>query len=40
MSLHKIISSLVPFVCVMLGCVLTITYVHALSLFLRNLVYK
>jgi C4-dicarboxylate transporter, DctM subunit len=38
-SLDRIIGQLVPFVLVVLGCLLVITYVPALSLTLRDLVY-
>jgi C4-dicarboxylate transporter DctM subunit len=38
-SLDKIIPKLIPFVLVVLGCVMIITYFPALSLFLRDLVY-
>jgi tripartite ATP-independent transporter DctM subunit len=39
-SLDRIISPLVPFVLVVLGCLMVITYVPELSLGLRDLVYK
>ena len=39
-SLDKIIRHLLPFVAVILGCLLVITYVPALSLTLRDLVYR
>lgn len=39
MSLDKIIRDLVPFVLVILTCLMIITYVPSLSLFLRDLVY-
>ena len=39
-SLDKIIRHLVPFVCVVLACLMVITYVPALSLGLRDLVYR
>jgi C4-dicarboxylate transporter, DctM subunit len=39
-SLDRIIGHLVPFVLVVLGCLMVITYVPALSLGLRDLVYK
>ncbi len=39
-SLDKIIRHLIPFVCVILACLLIITYVPALSLGLRDLVYR
>ena len=39
-SLDRIISQLLPFVGVVLGCLMVVTYVPALSLFLRNLVYR
>ena len=38
-SLDKIITSLVPFVLVILSCLMVVTYVPQLSLFLRDLVY-
>jgi C4-dicarboxylate transporter, DctM subunit len=38
-SLDRIITSLVPFVLVVLGCLLLITYIPEISLFLRDLVY-
>ena len=38
-SLDKIIKYLVPFVCVVLACLMVITYVPQISLFLRDLVY-
>ncbi|NKE65903.1 TRAP transporter large permease [Ramlibacter sp. RBP-2] len=39
-SLDRIIGQLVPFVLVVLGCLMIVTYVPALSLALRDLVYK
>ncbi|HOB96808.1 MAG TPA: TRAP transporter large permease subunit, partial [Aquabacterium sp.] len=39
-SLDKIIRHLVPFVGVVLACLMVITYVPALSLVLRDLVYR
>ncbi len=39
-SLDRIVAPLVPFVLVVLGCLLVITYVPALALTLRDLVYK
>jgi C4-dicarboxylate transporter, DctM subunit len=39
-SLDRIIPYLLPFVLVILGCLMVITYVPELSLFLRDLVYK
>jgi C4-dicarboxylate transporter, DctM subunit len=39
-SLDKIIRHLVPFVGVVLACLMVITYVPALSLALRDLVYR
>jgi tripartite ATP-independent transporter DctM subunit len=39
-SLDKIIRHLVPFVCVVLTCLMVITYVPVLSLGLRDLVYR
>jgi len=38
-SLDRMVTSLVPFVLVVLGCLMVITYVPALSLGLRDLVY-
>jgi tripartite ATP-independent transporter DctM subunit len=38
-SLDRIVTSLIPFVLVVLACLLVITYVPALSLGLRDLVY-
>lgn len=38
-SLDRIIGQLVPFVCVVLACLMVITYVPAISLTLRDLVY-
>jgi tripartite ATP-independent transporter DctM subunit len=38
-SLDRIVSRLVPFVLVVLGCLMVITYVPALSIGLRDLVY-
>jgi len=38
-SLDRIIAHLLPFVCVILACLMVITYVPQLSLFLRDLVY-
>jgi TRAP-type C4-dicarboxylate transport system permease large subunit len=38
-SLDRIISSLLPFVLVVLGCLMIVTYVPQLSLGLRDLVY-
>jgi C4-dicarboxylate transporter, DctM subunit len=38
-SLDRIIGSLIPFVLVVLGCLMVITYVPEISLFLRDLVY-
>jgi TRAP-type C4-dicarboxylate transport system permease large subunit len=38
-SLDKIIVYLVPFVLVILACLMVVTYVPQLSLFLRDLVY-
>jgi TRAP-type C4-dicarboxylate transport system permease large subunit len=37
--LDRIIRQLIPFVLVVLACLLVITYVPAISLTLRNLVY-
>jgi tripartite ATP-independent transporter DctM subunit len=39
-SLDRIISPLVPFVAVVLGCLMIITYVPVISLGLRDLVYR
>ncbi len=39
-SLDRIVTQLVPFVLVVLACLMVITYVPAISLFLRNLVYR
>ena len=39
-SLDRIVSPLVPFVLVVLGCLMVITYVPVLSLGLRDLVYR
>jgi C4-dicarboxylate transporter, DctM subunit len=39
-SLDRIIPYLLPFVLVVLGCLMVVTYVPELSLFLRDLVYK
>ena len=39
-SLDRIIPYLVPFVLVILGCLMVVTYVPQLSLFLRDLVYS
>lgn len=38
-SLNRIVSALIPFVVVILGCLMLITYVPEISLFLRDLVY-
>ena len=38
-SLDRIITSLIPFVLVILGCLMLITYIPEISLFLRDLVY-
>ena len=38
-SLDRIVRHLLPFVCVILACLMVITYVPSLSLFLRDLVY-
>ena len=38
-SLDRIIKDLVPFVCVVLACLMVISYVPQLSLALRDLVY-
>ena len=39
-SLDRMIKDLIPFVCVILVCLMIITYVPAISLTLRDLVYK
>ena len=39
-SLDRIITQLLPFVAVILGCLMVITYVPSISLFLRDLVYR
>lgn len=39
-SLDRIIPYLLPFVLVVLGCLMVVTYVPELSLFLRDIVYK
>ena len=39
-SLDRIVTQLLPFVAVVLSCLMVITYVPSLSLFLRDLVYK
>ena len=39
-SVDQIVTRLVPFVAVALGCLMVVTYVPALSLFLRDLVYR
>jgi TRAP-type C4-dicarboxylate transport system permease large subunit len=39
-SLDRIIPYLLPFVMVILACLMVVTYVPELSLFLRDLVYK
>ncbi len=39
-SLDRIIPYLLPFVLVVLGCLMVVTYVPELSLYLRDLVYK
>ena len=39
-SLDRMIKDLIPFVCVILACLMIITYVPAVSLTLRDLVYK
>ena len=39
-SLDRIVTQLVPFVCVVLLCLMVITYVPAISLTLRDLVYR
>jgi C4-dicarboxylate transporter, DctM subunit len=39
-SLDRIVTQLIPFVLVVLACLMLITYVPGISLFLRDLVYK
>ena len=39
-SLDQMVMRLVPFVAVVLGCLMVVTYVPALSLFLRDLAYR
>lgn len=39
-SLDRIVTQLIPFVLVVLGCLMVITYVPQISLFLRDLVYR
>jgi tripartite ATP-independent transporter DctM subunit len=39
-SLDRIVTQLIPFVLVVLGCLMVITFVPALTLSLRDLVYK
>jgi C4-dicarboxylate transporter DctM subunit len=39
-SLDRIVTQLVPFVLVVLGCLMVITYVPQIALFLRDLVYR
>ncbi len=39
-SLDRIVTQLLPFVCVVLACLMVITYVPALTLTLRDLVYR
>jgi C4-dicarboxylate transporter, DctM subunit len=38
-SLDRIVTSLIPFVLVVLGCLMLITYIPEISLFLRDLAY-
>jgi TRAP-type C4-dicarboxylate transport system permease large subunit len=38
-SLDRIIKDLIPFICVILTCLMVITYVPEISLALRDLVY-
>ncbi len=40
LSLDQIVTRLVPFVAVVLGCLMAVTYVPTLTLFLRDLVYR
>jgi tripartite ATP-independent transporter DctM subunit len=39
-SLDQMVTRLLPFVAVVLGCLMVVTYVPALTLFLRDLVYR
>lgn len=39
-SLDRIVTQLIPFVLVVLGCLMVVTYVPQISLFLRDLVYR
>jgi C4-dicarboxylate transporter, DctM subunit len=39
-SLDRIVTQLVPFVCVVLTCLMVITYVPPISLLLRDWVYR
>ena len=39
-SLDRIVTQLVPFVLVVLGCLMVVTYVPQIALFLRDLVYR
>jgi tripartite ATP-independent transporter DctM subunit len=39
-SLDQIVTRLVPFVAVVLGCLMVVTYVPMLTLFLRDLIYR
>jgi TRAP-type C4-dicarboxylate transport system permease large subunit len=39
-SLDQMVTRLVPFVAVVLGCLMVVTYVPSVSLFLRDLVYR
>jgi C4-dicarboxylate transporter DctM subunit len=39
-SLDRIVTQLIPFVLVVLGCLMVITYVPQIALFLRDLVYR
>ncbi len=39
-SLDRIVTQLIPFVLVVLGCLMLITYMPVISLGLRDLVYR
>jgi TRAP-type C4-dicarboxylate transport system permease large subunit len=39
-SLDRIIKDLIPFICVILACLMLISYVPEISLALRDLVYN
>jgi TRAP-type C4-dicarboxylate transport system permease large subunit len=38
-SVDRIVTRLIPFVLVVLGCLMVITYVPSISLYLRDMVY-